>query len=142
MKTQITRKKINLPKLFFINYVRSSVQQLIAIFYVVKIKSRKNILGSSMCRVTFGVKYISRTINDRTARPRYAGKYVLSGLTKTALDVLSRVAEMACMGFFWVENLCRIICPEWPKMVLDVLSYRMFCAAHLHFSALRSLQPI
>ena len=39
MKSQITRTKINLPKLFFVNYVRARYQQLIAIFHLVIIKT-------------------------------------------------------------------------------------------------------
>ena len=41
MKAQISRKKINLPKLFFVNYVEGGYQQLIAIFNLVKSKTVK-----------------------------------------------------------------------------------------------------
>ena len=41
MKAQITRKKINLPELFFVNQVQGEYQQLIAIFNLVKSKTVK-----------------------------------------------------------------------------------------------------
>ena len=41
MKAQITRKKINLSKLFFVNKVQGGDQQLIAIFKLVKLKKVK-----------------------------------------------------------------------------------------------------
>ena len=41
MKAQINRKKINLPNLFFMNYVKGEYQQLIAIFNLVKSKTVK-----------------------------------------------------------------------------------------------------
>ena len=60
---QITdKKKSNVIRdLFFMNYVRVSYkyQELIAIFYLVKIKMSIDIFGSEKCKVTFGFKYIN-----------------------------------------------------------------------------------
>ena len=60
MKAQITQKKINWPKLFFVNYVRGRDQQLVVILYLVEIKNSEDIYiyGSSRCKVTFGFEYI------------------------------------------------------------------------------------
>ena len=59
MKSQITQKTIIFPMLFSPNYVREGYQELIAIFYLVKIKYSKDILGSLKCKVSFGFKYIN-----------------------------------------------------------------------------------
>ena len=58
MKAQITRMKINLPKLFFLKKVRAGTSNFCNI-RLVKIKNSKDIFGSSKCKVTFGFKYIS-----------------------------------------------------------------------------------
>ena len=55
MKALINLKKINLPN--FRELCLGEYQHLIAMFYLIKIKSSKDILGSSMCKVTFGFKY-------------------------------------------------------------------------------------
>ena len=52
VKVRITRKKINLPKLFFINYVRVGTSSSL-----VEIENSKDIFGS--CKVTFDFKYIN-----------------------------------------------------------------------------------
>ena len=57
MKAQRTRKKINLPKLFFVDYVCAGTSSSLQFSYLVKIKHSKDILGSSKCKVTFGFKY-------------------------------------------------------------------------------------
>ena len=45
---------------------------------------------------------------------------VLSGVTKTAWDVLS-----------WVANLCGMFCPVWQKMAWDVLSRDVLSSSNL-----------
>ena len=57
MKTQIAKKKINLPK-FFCELELGGYQQLIEIFNLVKIKNSKDIFGCSKRKATFGFKYI------------------------------------------------------------------------------------
>ena len=49
MKAQRTRKKTDLPKLFFVNYVWVSTSSQLQYFYLVKIKRSEDIFGSSMC---------------------------------------------------------------------------------------------
>ena len=56
MKAQITRKKVNLPKLFFVNSVRAGTSNSLQ-----NIKNSKDIFGSSKCKVTFGFEYIFLT---------------------------------------------------------------------------------
>ena len=59
MKAQMTRKKNNLPKLFFVIFCLGKCQEHILIFYfLVKIKNSTDIFGSKKCKVTFGFKYI------------------------------------------------------------------------------------
>ena len=62
MKAQITRKKINLPKLFFVNWVRAGTRSSLQYLILVKLKNSKDIIDSSKCKVTFGFKYIFNTI--------------------------------------------------------------------------------
>ena len=46
VKAQITRKRINLPASFFRELCKGKCQELIAIFYLVKIKNSKGIFNS------------------------------------------------------------------------------------------------
>ena len=52
LMAQITRKKINLPKLFSVNYVWAGTSNTL-----VEIKNSNHIFGSSKCKVTLGFKY-------------------------------------------------------------------------------------
>ena len=58
MKAQITRKKINLTKLFFVNEVRVGTSNSYQYLIWLKSKNSKDIFGSSKCKVTFGFKYM------------------------------------------------------------------------------------
>ena len=58
MKAQITRKKINVHKLFFVNKVRAGTSNSMQYLIWSKIKKSKYIFGSLKCKVTFGFKYI------------------------------------------------------------------------------------
>ena len=57
MKARITRKKINLSKLFFVNKVRAGTSNSLQ-YLMIKIKNSKDIFGSSKCKATFGLTYI------------------------------------------------------------------------------------
>ena len=46
MKAQITRKKINVPKLFFVNKVRAVTSNSMQYFIWSKIKNSKYVFGS------------------------------------------------------------------------------------------------
>ena len=46
MKAQITRKKINLRKLFFVNYIRAGARFSLYLSYFVTIKNSKDIFGN------------------------------------------------------------------------------------------------
>ena len=51
LKSQVTRKNINLPKSFILNYAK-----LVAILYLVKLKTSIDTFGSEKRKVTFGFK--------------------------------------------------------------------------------------
>ena len=53
MKAKVTRKKISLCGLFFMNYAKSSPG-----FYLFKIKMSIHIFGTEKCKVTSGLKYV------------------------------------------------------------------------------------
>ena len=53
MKAQITGKKV-----VFHELCKGDYQQLTAVYHLVKVKSSKDIFGSSLCKVTVGLKYI------------------------------------------------------------------------------------
>ena len=57
VKAQITRKRINLPSSFFMNYARASVRNSLQYFIWLKIKNSKGIFDRFKCKVTFGVTY-------------------------------------------------------------------------------------
>ena len=57
MKAQITRKKINLPKLFFVNKIRAGTSNSLRYLIWLKPKNSKDVFDSSKCKVTFGFKY-------------------------------------------------------------------------------------
>ena len=46
----------------------------------------------------------------------------MSGVTKTAWDVMSGVTKTAWNILSGVANLCGMFCPGWQKMTWDVLS--------------------
>ena len=54
IKAQVTRKRINLHKSFFMNYGRASV----GIFNFLKIRTSIDIFSTKKCKITFGLKYI------------------------------------------------------------------------------------
>ena len=44
------------------------IWKLIAIFYLLNIRTSKDLFGTKMCKVTFGLKYLS--MNDKIIEPK------------------------------------------------------------------------
>ena len=95
----MTRKEINLPKSFFMNYVRASARSSLQYFICLNSKRVKiyiYIFGSEKCKITFGFKYINMDIRLKLciqfvtftnhAREEDISHYVAFGCDITSCD--------------------------------------------------------
>ena len=77
MKSQVTRKRVILPKPFYELCVEKC-KKLMAIFHLLKIRTSTDIFNNEKCKVTFGLEYNSLSevaqcihlLNDFTALKR------------------------------------------------------------------------